>query len=163
MKNLEKKIDLLVALALAEDEETRNNIKKAMRSEVAEDKPTNTSTSSVQSKVAHALKELGVPCSLRGYDALMTAICLVVEDLELIHAITTRLYPEVVEKLGGGRTIGRVERAIRHAIETVWDRGDLDVLQEYFGNTTSPNKGKLTNSEFIAALAYRIRDNYEEQ
>ena len=78
-----------------------------------------------------------------------------VEDMDVINAVTKVLYPEVAQKFG--TTASRVERAIRHAIEVAWDRGDLDTLQKYFGFTVSNSKGKPTNSEFIAMIADRLQ------
>ena len=77
-----------------------------------------------------------------------------VEDMDVINAVTKVLYPEVAKKFG--TTASRVERAIRHAIEVAWDRGDLETLQKYFGYTVSNSKGKPTNSEFIAMIADRL-------
>ena len=74
---------------------------------------------------------------------------------EYINAVTKRLYPEIAKK--NGTTASRVERAIRHAIEVAWDRGDLDTLQRFFGYTVSNTKGKPTNSEFIALIADRLQ------
>ena len=82
------------------------------------------------------------------------AIIMTVEDMDVINAVTKVLYPEVARKFG--TTASRVERAIRHAIEVAWDRGDLDTLQKYFGFTVSNSKGKPTNSEFIAMIADRL-------
>ena len=77
-----------------------------------------------------------------------------VEDMEVINAVTKVLYPEVASRFD--TTPSRVERAIRHAIEVAWDRGDLETLQKYFGYTVSNTKGKPTNSEFIAMIADRL-------
>ena len=74
---------------------------------------------------------------------------------EYINAVTKRLYPEIAKK--NGTTASRVERAIRHAIEVAWDRGDLDTLQRFFGYTVSNTKGKPTNSEFIALIADKLQ------
>ncbi|MBQ9932968.1 MAG: sporulation initiation factor Spo0A C-terminal domain-containing protein, partial [Ruminiclostridium sp.] len=90
-----------------------------------------------------------------GYQYLREAIIMTVEDMEVINAVTKILYPEVARKFG--TTASRVERAIRHAIEVAWDRGDLDTLQKYFGFTVSNSKGKPTNSEFIAMIADRLQ------
>jgi len=78
-----------------------------------------------------------------------------VNDMEVINAVTKVLYPEVAKRFG--TTASRVERAIRHAIEVAWDRGDLETLQRFFGYTVSNTKGKPTNSEFIAMISDRIR------
>ena len=85
----------------------------------------------------------------------LEAIIMTVEDMDVINAVTKVLYPEVARKFG--TTASRVERAIRHAIEVAWDRGDLDTLQKYFGFTVSNSKGKPTNSEFIAMIADRLQ------
>ena len=78
-----------------------------------------------------------------------------VEDMDVINAVTKILYPEVARKFG--TTASRVERAIRHAIEVAWDRGDLDTLQKYFGFTVTNSKGKPTNTEFNAMIADRLQ------
>ena len=98
--------------------------------------------------------EIGVPAHIKGYQYLREAIIMTVEDMDVINAVTKVLYPEVARKFG--TTASRVERAIRHAIEVAWDRGDLDTLQKYFGFTVSNSKGKPTNSEFIAMIADRL-------
>ena len=86
---------------------------------------------------------------------LREAILLTIDDMDIINSVTKVLYPEVARKFN--TTPSRVERAVRHAIETAWDRGDLETLQRYFGYTVSNTKGKPTNSEFIAMIADRIR------
>lgn len=78
-----------------------------------------------------------------------------VHDMDVINAVTKVLYPEVAQRFG--TTASRVERAIRHAIEVAWDRGDIETLQKYFGYTVSNSKGKPTNSEFIAMIADRLQ------
>ena len=87
----------------------------------------------------------------RSYQYLREAIILTINDMEIINAVTKVLYPAVAKKFG--TTPSRVERAIRHAIEVAWDRGDLETLQKYFGYTVNSCKGKPTNSEFIAMIA----------
>ena len=88
---------------------------------------------------------------IKGYQYLREAIILTINDMDMINAVTKVLYPEVAKKFG--TTPSRVERAIRHAIEVAWDRGDIEVLQKFFGYTVSNIKGKPTNSEFIAMIA----------
>lgn len=105
--------------------------------------------------VCQLLVELGTPAHLKGYKQLQTAICMAVDHPEYISAFTTKLYPSVAEEFHD--TSSRVERAIRHAVEVTWDRGDFDVLQQYFGNTVSCSKGKPTNAEFIARAAEIIQ------
>ena len=109
----------------------------------------------LESSVTAIIHEIGVPAHIKGYQYLREAIIMTVEDMDVINAVTKVLYPEVARKFG--TTASRVERAIRHAIEVAWDRGDLDTLQKYFGFTVSNAKGKPTNSEFIAMIADRLQ------
>ena len=92
-----------------------------------------------------------MPAHIKGYQYLREAIVLTIQDMDMINGVTKILYPTVARKYG--TTPSRVERAIRHAIEVAWDRGDVEVLQRYFGYTVSGVKGKPTNSEFIAMIA----------
>ena len=105
--------------------------------------------------VTSIIHEVGVPAHIKGYQYVREAIILAVQDMDVINAVTKVLYPEVARRYN--TTPSRVERAVRHAIETAWDRGDLETLQRYFGYTVSNTKGKPTNSEFIAMIADRIR------
>lgn len=109
----------------------------------------------LEATVTAIIHEIGVPAHIKGYQYLREAILIVVEDMEIINAVTKILYPEVAKRFG--TTASRVERAIRHAIEVAWDRGDLETLQKYFGYTVSNAKGKPTNSEFIAMIADRLQ------
>ena len=106
-------------------------------------------------RVTEIIHHIGVPAHIKGYNYLREAIILCVKDQTLIEGITKVLYPEISKTFN--TTPSRVERAIRHAIEVAWDRGDLDVLQQYFGYTVSIIKGKPTNSEFIALIADKVR------
>jgi two-component system response regulator (stage 0 sporulation protein A) len=108
----------------------------------------------LERQVTAIIHDIGVPAHIKGYQYLREAITLAVADMEVINAVTKVLYPAVAKKFG--TTASRVERAIRHAIEVAWDRGDLETLQKYFGYTVSNAKGKPTNSEFIAMIADRI-------
>jgi two-component system response regulator (stage 0 sporulation protein A) len=96
-----------------------------------------------------------VPAHIKGYQYLRTAILMTINDSEVINSVTKILYPSVAKKYQ--TTSSRVERAIRHAIEVAWDRGDLDTLQRFFGYTVSNTKGKPTNSEFIALIADKLQ------
>ena len=104
--------------------------------------------------VTSIIHEIGVPAHIKGYQYLREAIMRTVENMDYINAVTKVLYPAVAEQYA--TTASRVERAIRHAIEVAWDRGDLETLQKYFGYTVSSKKGKPTNSEFIALIADRV-------
>jgi len=106
---------------------------------------------SLEATVTEVIHEIGVPAHIKGYQYLREAIILTINDMEVINAVTKILYPAVAKKFN--TTPSRVERAIRHAIEVAWDRGDLDTLQKFFGYTISNIKGKPTNSEFIAMIA----------
>lgn len=109
----------------------------------------------LQQRVTQVMHEIGVPAHIKGYQYVREAICRAVKDFSVINSITKVLYPAVAKRYD--TTPSRVERAIRHAIEVAWDRGNLEVIQEYFGYTVSSLKGKPTNSEFIAMIADRIR------
>ena len=109
---------------------------------------------SLESLVTEIIHEIGIPAHIKGYQYLREAIILTINDMDMINAVTKVLYPTVAKKFD--TTSSRVERAIRHAIEVAWDRGDLDTLQRFFGYTVSTNRGKPTNSEFIAMIADRI-------
>ena len=109
----------------------------------------------LEKDVTNMIHEIGVPAHIKGYQYLREAIIIAVNDMDVINAITKVLYPQVAKTFG--TTPSRVERAIRHAIEVAWDRGDLDTLQRFFGYTVSNTKGKPTNSEFIALIADRLQ------
>ena len=106
-------------------------------------------------KVTEVIHQIGVPAHIKGYQYLRDSIMMAVHDMESVGAITKILYPSIAKKYH--TTSSRVERAIRHAIEVAWDRGDLETLQSYFGYTVSGIKGKPTNSEFISMIADRLR------
>ncbi|MBR4308544.1 MAG: sporulation transcription factor Spo0A [Oscillospiraceae bacterium] len=109
----------------------------------------------MESMVTSMIHEIGVPAHIKGYQYLREAIMIAVKDMDVINAITKVLYPQVAKSFS--TTPSRVERAIRHAIEVAWDRGDLDTLQRFFGYTVSNTKGKPTNSEFIALIADKLQ------
>ena len=110
---------------------------------------------SIETMVTGIIHEIGVPAHIKGYQYLREAIIIAVNDMDVINAITKVLYPQVAKTFQ--TTPSRVERAIRHAIEVAWDRGDLDTLQRFFGYTVSNTKGKPTNSEFIALIADKLQ------
>jgi len=120
----------------------------------AEDK-----TPDIETQVTKIIHQIGVPAHIKGYQYLRTAILLTVRDSEMINSVTKILYPSVAKKYQ--TTTSRVERAIRHAIEVAWDRGDVDTLNAYFGYTIQNNRGKPTNSEFIAMIADNLRLKYK--
>ena len=105
--------------------------------------------------VSEIMHQIGVPAHITGYMYLREAIMMSVNDTEMMGSVTKLLYPSVAKKYK--TTSSRVERAIRHAIEVAWDRGDVDVLSSYFGYTIQSSRGKPTNSEFIAMIADKLR------
>lgn len=115
----------------------------------------NPKTTTLTRRVTELLHSLGVPAHIKGYNYLREAVICAVNDQTVIDGITKVLYPQVAKTFQ--TTPNRVERAIRHAIELAWDRGDLDTLQRFFGYTVSSFKGKPTNSEFIALVSDHIR------
>ncbi len=115
---------------------------------------------SIEVIVTEMIHQLGVPAHIKGYHYLRSAILHCVEDSEMLECVTKLLYPTVAEEFQ--TTPSRVERAIRHAIEIAWDRGDIETLNSYFGFTVNTGKGKPTNSEFIALIADRIKLRYKE-
>lgn len=105
-------------------------------------------------RVTDMVHEIGIPAHIKGYRYVKHAIILCAQNPDLVNAITKELYPAIAKTF---KTTGsRVERAIRHAIEVAWDRGDIDTLVKWFGYTVSNTKGKPTNSEFIALLSDRL-------
>lgn len=116
-------------------------------------------TPDIETQVTQIIHQIGVPAHIKGYQYLRTAILLTVKDSDIINSVTKVLYPSVAKKYA--TTTSRVERAIRHAIEVAWDRGDVDTLNSYFGYTIQNNRGKPTNSEFIAMIADNLRLKYK--
>lgn len=116
-------------------------------------------TDDIETQVTQIIHQIGVPAHIKGYQYLRTAILLTVKDSDIINSVTKVLYPSVAKKYA--TTTSRVERAIRHAIEVAWDRGDVDTLNAYFGYTIQNNRGKPTNSEFIAMIADNLRLKYK--
>lgn len=109
----------------------------------------------LDTSITHIIHEVGVPAHIKGYLYLREAITMVYNDLELLGSITKVLYPDIATKYN--TTASRVERAIRHAIEVAWNRGNIDAISSLFGYTISSTKAKPTNSEFIAMVADRLR------
>ena len=125
------------------------------RNTPAEAKTEKLTAEDIESKVTAMIHEVGVPAHIKGYAYLRVAIMLVIEDGQLIESITKLLYPTVAKKFN--TSASRVERAIRHAIEVAWDRGDTETLNNIFGFTINQSKGKPTNSEFIAMISDKLR------
>lgn len=111
--------------------------------------------SDLEVMITEIMHQIGVPAHIKGYHYLRDAIIFSIKNPEMINAITKLLYPGIAKK--HSTTSSRVERAIRHAIEVAWDRGNIDVLNSYFGYTIHTNRGKPTNSEFIAMISDKLR------
>ena len=109
----------------------------------------------LEALVTNMIHEIGVPAHIKGYQYLREAIMMVVNDIDIINQITKQLYPEIAQKYH--TTPSRVERAIRHAIEVAWGRGEQNTVESIFGYTVNVAKGKPTNSEFIAMIADKLR------
>lgn len=127
-----------------------SDVVKKTSAKVSEDKPKNLNAS-----ITNIIHEIGVPAHIKGYLYLREAIAMVYNDIELLGSITKVLYPDIGKKYN--TTASRVERAIRHAIEVAWSRGNIDSISSLFGYTISMSKAKPTNSEFIAMVADKLR------
>lgn len=153
MSNLEKQVAVLMRLCTAEKETDRRRAKEELRGLL------NTAGASgpmdAEDVIREVLLELGAPDHLAGHPYLVQGILLVLDDRGYIENVMYGLYPRLAEIFAS--TPSRIERSIRHVIEVAWNRGDLDVLNKYFGNTVSASKGKPTNSEFIARVANIVR------
>lgn len=110
---------------------------------------------SVDVEVTNIIREIGIPAHIKGYQYLRDAIIMIISEIELLGAVTKILYPRIAEKYN--TTPSRVERAIRHAIEVAWSRGNIDMINRLFGYTIKQEKGKPTNSEFMAMIADKLR------
>ena len=117
--------------------------------------PQVTTAGSYDVEVTSILHQMGVPAHIKGYQYLRDAIVFVIEDINLLGTVTKELYPMIAEKYN--TTASRVERAIRHGIELAWDRGNIDLMNKYFGYTIDVERGKPTNSEFIAMIADKLK------
>ena len=113
----------------------------------------------MEAQVTKIIHQIGIPAHIKGYQYLRSAILMAIDDHDVINSVTKILYPGITKKFQ--TTTSRVERAIRHAIEVAWDRGDVDVLTSYFGYTVNTSRGKPTNSEFIAMIADNMRIRFK--
>ncbi|MBR2930339.1 MAG: sporulation transcription factor Spo0A [Clostridia bacterium] len=128
---------------------------KLRRSRLEGKRPLLSEAPDMEAQVTKIIHQIGVPAHIKGYQYLRSAILMAIDDAEIINSVTKVLYPSVAKKYS--TTTSRVERAIRHAIEVAWDRGDVDTLNSYFGYTIQNSRGKPTNSEFIAMIADNLR------
>ena len=144
-------------LKMYQNTQIRNNfIAREVKQSYIEIEKTEPKTDThIEALVTNIIHEVGVPAHIKGYQYLRDAIIKVVNNIDILNQITKQLYPEIADKYG--TTPSRVERAIRHAIEVAWGRGQTDAVERIFGYTVSAVKGKPTNSEFIAMIADKLR------
>ena len=159
MSILEMQVDALMRLCTAERESDRSRVREEVR-RLLETKQQNRASSDPEYLIRELLLELGAPDHLVGHPYTVQAILLVVQDRTYIDSITFGLYPQLAVIFD--TTASRVERAIRHLVEVTWARGDWEVLNRYFGNTVSAEKGKPTNGEFIARMANVVNQRLRE-
>lgn len=134
-------------------------LKNRSNSSASSDKNDAADKIDMETQVTRIIHQIGVPAHIKGYQYLRTAILMTISDNDVLNSVTKVLYPSVAKKYQ--TTTSRVERAIRHAIEVAWDRGDVDTLNSYFGYTIQNSRGKPTNSEFIAMIADNMRLKYK--
>lgn len=159
MSTLEKQVEALMRLCTAERESDRARVREEVRRMLESQKQCRASADP-EYLIRELLLELGAPDHLVGHPYTIQAILLVVQDRTYIDSITFGLYPQLAVMFD--TTAARVERAIRHLIEVTWTRGDLNVLNRYFGNTVSAEKGKPTNGEFIARMSNVVKQRMRE-
>ena len=157
MQNLEKQVDALMRLCVAEGEMDRERVREELKRML---QLRRSGGMDPELEIRRILLELGAPDHLVGHPYVIRAILLVVGDQLYINHITFGLYPQLAVEFD--TTPARVERAIRHLIEVTWIRGDIDVLDRYFGNTISASRGKPTNGEFIARIANVVKSRLRE-
>ena len=157
MNLLEKKVEAMMQLCVAENDADRERIREEIRCYLLKRKKERMDP---EQEIRRILLELGAPDHLVGHPYVIRAILLVMEDRLYINNITFGLYPQLAVEFD--TTPARVERAIRHLIEVTWSRGDMGVLNKYFGNTVSASRGKPTNGEFIARMANVVRTKVQQ-
>lgn len=157
MSNLEKRVEAIMELCVAEKESDRSRIREEIRNYLLHSQQ---GSMDPEQEIRKILLELGAPDHLVGHPYVIRAILLVIGDRLYINNITFGLYPQLAVEFE--TTPARVERAIRHLIEVTWCRGDMDVLDKYFGNTISASRGKPTNGEFIARIANVVKQRIRE-
>lgn len=129
--------------------------------QTSEKKTINLLNNNLQISISKILHELGMPSHIKGYQYIREAISMVYDKPEIVGGITKELYPELATKFD--TTVSRVERAIRHAIEVSWNRGDWDLMEDVFGHSVDIDKAKPTNSEFIVTVADKLRLEFARQ
>jgi two-component system response regulator (stage 0 sporulation protein A) len=151
-----KPFDLDILVSRIRDQFTKDQVVNSpVRYKYAQPLSSKEGGKGIEIEITNIIHEIGVPAHIKGYVYLREAITLVVKDIELLGAVTKELYPAIALKFN--TTPSRVERAIRHAIEVAWNRGRVETINSLFGYTVHIEKGKPTNSEFIAMVADKLR------
>ena len=129
-------------------------------SNIKEGKNINLASNNIKSSITKTLHDLGIPSHIKGYQYIRDGVEIIFDRPDIIGGITKELYPELADKFE--TTVSRVERAIRHAIEVSWNRGDWDLMEELFGHSVDIDKAKPTNSEFMVTIADKLRLEYHK-
>lgn len=154
MEVFTKRIREMFSSNIVQDTPTRNSYQSSTIMSTASENRSKAPVD-LETEITNIIHEVGVPAHIKGYMYLREAITMVVNDMELLSAVTKELYPSIAKKYN--TTASRVERAIRHAIEVAWGRGQIEAINRLFGYTIHNDKGKPTNSEFIAIIADKLR------
>lgn len=157
MITMKQQLEALMRLCTAENESERQDAKEQVMRMLEESGRQDADPETI---VREVMLELGAPDHLSGHAYMVEALLICLEDRMYINNITFGIYPQVAAKFN--TTAARVERAMRHLIEVTWDRGDMDVLGKYFGNTISGHRGKPTNGEFIARITNVVRQQLKK-
>ena len=152
---------VIISTSYNQDEMIRKVSEYGVNFELKENKNINLFHNGLQMSITKILHDLGVPSHIKGYQYIKEGIMLIYENPRMIGGITKELYPEIANKYN--TTVSRVERAIRHAIEVSWNRGDWDLMDEIFGHSVDVDKAKPTNSEFIVTVADKLRLEYKKE
>jgi two-component system response regulator (stage 0 sporulation protein A) len=162
MTAMERKIDVCIRFIAAQDDDARRNAINDARAILEEcpaaDNYVSHDGRTVREYAEDALRYIGVPCHLSGYQFLASAIVLCVNEPDRTRNIVSEIYPIVAEDCNS--TPSKVERCIRHAVSWVFDNGDIDAISKVFGNSISKNKGYATNGHFIATMAHWVKRKY---
>lgn len=155
MYTIEEKVDLILRYIVSSDMNEMTGLRQKAAEMLQQGASHKHQTVDYDALIHDFLKELGMPCRLKGYRAATVALKLCILDEGYLEDINKNLYPAIA--LRNNTTPPRVERVLRHAIEVAFERGDIDTFQRLFGNTISLDRGKLTNHEFLAACTYELR------
>ena len=152
--NIEQKVNAIMRYIVAERQEEKEKAAEEIKAMI-EPAENGNQAKNIEDLISEILVELGMPCHIKGYRYSAYAIKLATENSNILDSVTGVFYPSVAEHYG--TTASRVSRGIRHSIEVCWDRIDFNMMEKYFGNTVSPEKGKPTNAEFIACISNIVR------